>query len=351
MRLRPGLRVLPLTDTEVQIGLDPRWAVRLTGLSGTETALLEAVAVGTTERALRAEADRRGMPARRVDELLGALADARLLTPAPDRARPALRGAPAADARRWSLLLDDGDGAAMVAARRSRSVGVSGLGRTGLTAATTLATAGVGTVLLDDPTPVTPDDLGNGYRVGDLGTSRAEAAARALRDAAPEVRTAAAAPARPDVLVLVEEDAADPARAHVLMGADLTHLSVVVREADVQVGPLVRPGSGACLRCLDLHRRDADPAWTTVLAQLGGTRRRGLAEDGVLSTVAGALAAHEVLAHLDGRPARTRSATLEMALPDALPRVREWQPHAECGCRGPDARLPVARPLRATGSR
>ena len=37
MRLRAGLRVLRRTATEVQVGTDPRWAVRLPDLTPDET--------------------------------------------------------------------------------------------------------------------------------------------------------------------------------------------------------------------------------------------------------------------------------------------------------------------------
>ena len=43
MRLRTGLRVLRRTATEVQVGTDPRWAVRLPGLTPAEADLLQAV--------------------------------------------------------------------------------------------------------------------------------------------------------------------------------------------------------------------------------------------------------------------------------------------------------------------
>ena len=40
MRLRAGLRVLRRTATEVQVGTDPRWAVRLPDLTPAEADLL-----------------------------------------------------------------------------------------------------------------------------------------------------------------------------------------------------------------------------------------------------------------------------------------------------------------------
>ena len=43
MRLRAGLRVLRRTATEVQLGTDPRWAVRLTDLTPSEADVLQLI--------------------------------------------------------------------------------------------------------------------------------------------------------------------------------------------------------------------------------------------------------------------------------------------------------------------
>ncbi|WP_146900228.1 ThiF family adenylyltransferase [Cellulomonas aerilata] len=358
MRLRPGLRVLRRATDEVQIGTDPRWAVRLTGLTVPEVRALTALDGGGVlprmER-LTARVDEDGRPCDAVVDLLrqaGLVLDA-----APQRSAasvPPLPSGALADAAAWSLVLDDhdGGGGALVRARADRVVGFLGAGRLALTAATTLASAGVGTVLLDDPSPVTTRDLGaGGLSARDVGSPRAEAAARLLRDLVPEVRTSAAERTRPDVVVSVEHAVADAARARAMMAAEVVHLSVVVREGDVLVGPLVRPGSSPCLRCLDLHRTAADPAWPVVAAQLAASpRQRAVAEESVLAVVGGGLAAAAVLAQLDGRPPAVVAASLEIALPDVVPRLRRWPVHPDCGCTGLPA-AGVGRPAAGpTGS-
>jgi bacteriocin biosynthesis cyclodehydratase domain-containing protein len=140
-------------------------------------------------------------------------------------------------------------------------------------------------------------------------------------------------------VVLVEPDAADAAAAGPLVTADVPHLSVVVREGTVVVGPLVLPGRSACLCCLDLHRRDRDPAWPRILTQLLRARGQGglpAAEETASTQLGASLAALQVLAALDDngpdhRPAAV-SATLEVELPDGLLGRREWQVHPACGC-------------------
>lgn len=336
VRLRTGLRVLWRGQDEVQIGTDPRWAVRLTDLTPPEVDLLTALDDAVTAQDLTARARALGVPSERLDGLRVVLDQAQLTTRADGRRPTRLPPGAGPDAATWTRLLDDGDGPGLVAARGDRAVGLLGAGRLGLSTAVTLAAAGVGTVLVEDDLPVSPSDLGvGGYTARDLGRPRAAAAARVLRDVAPDVRTTAPQGTHPDVMVLVEHGAADAVRTRVLMSAGVVHLSVVVREADVLVGPLVRPGSSACLRCLDLHRTDADERWPAVVAQLASpASAHGAGEESVLAAIAGALAAGQVLAQLDGIAPRTLGAALEVALPDAVPRLREWPVHRRCGCTG-----------------
>lgn len=382
MRLRPHLRVLRRGAGELQVGTDPRWAVRLTGLADREAELLQHLeAVPELDRWV-AWAVGQGLDGARAQHLVGLLVDAQLVS-AGARRSPAVRAGAGAEVAAWTLLRPDGDGSATVDARSSAVVGVSGLGRLGLGVAVTLASAGVGTVLLDDDGVVRSSDVGpGGYRMGDVGSARLTVAPRVLRDVAPEVVCVVPAGRAPDLVVLVEHGAASPETAVRLVTAGLPHLSVVVREADALVGPLVVPvgapvhaardrpdprprtghavdpsgaraathgGTGtACLRCLDLHRGDVDPAWPLVAAQLvcrPPTSSGPAVEPAALAGLAAALAGAEALTHLDGGVPRTRGAAYELALPDLMPRLRHWAVHPDCGCTAlPGATVPdVAR--------
>lgn len=328
-RLRSGLRVLPRASDEVQVGTDPRWAVRLVGLSPAEVRLWSDVDDTTDlttlpERAAAAGVDGAGVTSTVVD-----LRGAGLTRAAPVRGRAA-QGPAAADVAGWDLVAGAGD--AVVAARARAVVGVVGLGPTGLAVARHLATAGVGGVLLDDDSPVRSRDVaGGGHRWADVGTSRAVAAARVLREDAPGVRTSG--DDEPDVVVVVEQDAADPARSVLLVTGRVPHVWVVLRTADAVVGPVVRPGTDPCLRCLDLHRTDVDPAWPTVLRALTAPGRRTAGEVGVLAGASAAVAAAQVLALLAGTTPALCGTTVELALPDLVARRRTWTHHPACGCR------------------
>ena len=48
------------------------------------------------------------------------------------------------------------------------------------------------------------------------------------------------------------------------------HLLLSLRDGVPVVGPLVRATGTPCLNCLDLHRRDRDPGWPELAAQLAG---------------------------------------------------------------------------------
>jgi hypothetical protein len=336
LRLRAGLRVLRRTATEVQIGTDPRWSVRLPDLTPAEADLLVTVDAGTELASLVVAAAACGLDPDRVRDIVAALTDAGLTH---DRApQQAPRGPTALDADIGSLLDADADGVGRVRARADRVVGVLGLGPTGLGIAVGLAAAGVGTVLVDDGRPVRSADVGLcGYRWADVGSVREQVTARLLRDVAPHLSTSSER--RPDLVVLVEDRAADPLRGAVLVSGSTAHLAVVVREADVVVGPLVVPGTGPCIRCLDLHRTDADPAWPTLCTQLREDPAVAR-ESGTVAAVSAGIAAAAVLAHLDRTaPGLPPGATFEVGHPDAVPRRRTWAVHPECGCTALPASL------------
>ena len=326
VRLRARLPVLWLGPTRVRFGTDPRWSVALHDLSPAATRALLEIPQGADERVLRAALRRQDVAAEEADAVVGHLRAAALLVAAPTPESP--------DAAAWALLAAGGDAA--IRTRSTARVRLTGLGRLGVGLATTLGAAGIGHLELDDEQPVGRVDICAGLTVRDIGTPRATALARALHDAAPGLRTPPPRSGPVDLVVLTEHWVADPIRHQPLMADGVPHLSIVLREASILVGPLVRPGRSPCLRCTDLHRAELDPSWPRVAAQLAVARSR-CPEETASAAVAGAFAAAEVLAFVDGRPGLLDGAVLEVRLPDLLPRVWHLDPHPECGCCG----LPV----------
>jgi hypothetical protein len=161
--------------------------------------------------------------------------------------------------------------------------------------------------------------------------------------------------AQAEAAVSVAAYAVEPQRHARWLRRDVPHLPVVFGDAGVSIGPFVRPGEGACLRCVDLHRTDADPAWPAMATQLHTRPAPG--ETAISSAAAAARGAAIVLAGIAGSGAtegaevraEVRAEVPEVRLvgPQVRPGVvwrleagavewvsRAWEPHPECGCLG-----------------
>ncbi len=135
----------------------------------------------------------------------------------------------------------------------------------------------------------------------------------------------------PALAVIVGHYALEPARHGRWLRGDVPHLPVVFSDSEVRVGPLVEPGVGPCLYCLELAHLDSDPAWAAIACQLltrtapTETRRLGIE---VAARVAGL-----VQDRLDtGRSSLTRT-SLVLDVTSRSIRRREHRPHERCGCR------------------
>jgi len=330
-RLRSATPVLDRGRGEVQLGTDPRWALRLTGLTDGEVEWLRELA---TRRHVSpvAAARRHGVTPGRCPEILGLLRAGGFLHPLGDGARgPAVAAVSdgAADIPALGALRPEPSGRATLARRAQARVAVVGLGRIGAAVGLQLATAGIGSLVLRDGTPVQIRDVGlGGYGQQDVGRAREEALAAAVARAAPRVRVRTDGEA--DVVVLVESQAPAPGRYARLLGEGLAHLLVTVREADVVVGPFFLPGVTPCARCADLHLTDDDAAWPLLAAQLRQAPEPP--QETSLAAVAAALATAQVLARVDGLRPATAGALVEVTLPQGLPVERRMGPHPRCGC-------------------
>jgi hypothetical protein len=306
--VRPALRagLLPLwrdRDT-IQIGVDPRRAVALTGVGA--AAAMIGLLDGSRDRAeLIAAAEQLGLPAELAERVLALLAAAGVLVdyPAavlrtlPPELRPLLLPELAAAA----LAGQHGDGGAQVLARRATvSVPVCGTGPLPRAIADVLTASGVAALV-------------------SLGVPEGDEAA--------------------SLMVLTSSQPSLSQAADRLRRAGITHLAASAGEAIGTVGPLVRPGVTACLRCVDMTRADRDPAWPLILAQLAGRQPEPAACDAALVAAVAAQAAAQALQFID-RPAATgpaEGATLELVQPGWQWRRRAWPPHPACICRASTA--------------
>lgn len=227
--------------------------------------------------------------------------------------------------------------AELLAARGHVSVAVQGDGRVGTHLAAILAAAGVGRVQVTGHGIVRlPQAQPGGLGPSDEGAVLSQAAANAVRRAAPEADTTPLPPdERPDLVVLACDEPLAADRRDALHARDCTHLLVRMTADHGVVGPLVIPGLTSCLRCADLHRLDRDPAWTALAVQLAVRRRHDPGSSVALATVIAGVAAQQALAFLDGDDPAVVDATLEVHAPDWRIRRRGWPVHPDCDCTGP----------------
>ena len=377
--LKRGLLPVWRDRDTLQIGIDSRRAVALTGMAGAGWVI--GLLDGSRDRAqvVQTAADQ-GIPAETTERVLALLATAgalddfpagtlRLLSP-PVRARLATELAAA------SLAHRDGDGGARTLARRlTAQVRIHGAGTVGNGIASLLASSGVGQVTNADrqrpeksqSTPDGPGTLRPGVTSagpdgsGEPPTGRARPAKPrpgtgrpgspqsstgrpgnprrgTRRPGTGELGMAPPRAALPDLAILVGRHLME-LRAS-LMRDRIAHLAVSADEAIGVVGPLVIPGRTACLRCLDLTRAERDPAWPLILAQLEGRECNPCACDAPLAAAVAAQAAAQVLAFIDRAVAAdpVANGTLELVLPGWQWRRRTWPRHPGCSCGSHAAR-------------
>lgn len=333
--LTPAIQRLWRDAETLQLGRSPGRAAVLTGIDPAARSVL-AMLDGSRDRvALTQAADAAGCPPARTAEVLSLLDGAGLLDDAADRRSVA--GSHRAERDRLApdlgslRLVHGADAVEVLRRRRAARVVVEGAGRVGAPVAALLDAAGVGAVQVVDDGLTRPEDCGvGGLRAAAVGRPRQEAAGE-LVTGATDQRVAAAAPrvALPDLVVLAPVAGAptpEPPRL-------LPHLLSEVRGEVGVVGPLVVPGTSACLRCLDLTRTDHDPGWPAIAVQLATNARAAAPCDGVLAVAVAAQTAAQALAFLDGTglPAAA-GGTLELAYPDWRWRRRSWQLHPDCDC-------------------
>jgi len=352
--VKTALRRLWRDPTTLQIGVHADRALVLSGVGGRAAELVAALDGTRDHDDLRATARELGLASGVADRLVDLLVEAAVVDDA--STDPAVlatlshveRDRLAPDLASISLVSGRPDGGVSALQRRREAlVRVVGGGRVGATVASLLAAAGVGHVVVDDPEICRAHDCAPaGAAIGDTGASRAGAAHAAMHRVSGSIRTGAPEPGkRFDLVVLAPAGAWAPHAHENLLRTGTPHLLVTVRETTGAVGPFVVPGITACLRCLDLHRTDRDPAWPMIAAQLATDPRRSTSAcDVTLATLVASVAALQALAWLDdGGAARspvalpTHDGTLEITLPDWRIRRRPWAKHPACGCHWPQS--------------
>lgn len=137
----------------------------------------------------------------------------------------------------------------------------------------------------------------------------------------------------PDVAVVIADYVVPPELHGFWLRRDVPHLAAVFSDTGAHVGPVVEPGTGPCLVCIELHRRRDDPEWASIATQLL-SRKAPRASAVLLSEIVGRVG-RMVLHRLDDTtttPASGPHASLRIDAATGEITTREWTRHADCSC-------------------
>jgi len=141
----------------------------------------------------------------------------------------------------------------------------------------------------------------------------------------------------PDLAVIVAGWVIAPEDHGSWLRRDIPHLPVVVADGGVMIGPLVEPGAGPCLYCVQLTRTDDDPAWPAIATQLWSRPAPVMTRLAVTEAVA--FAARRVIERVraagvvDSTGSTTEgSASWHLAGDSGAVSSRVWTRHAACRC-------------------
>jgi hypothetical protein len=142
---------------------------------------------------------------------------------------------------------------------------------------------------------------------------------------------AAAAGEVVSLAVLIGHYALVPGRHAFWLRRDIPHLPVVFSDTEVRIGPLVTPGCGPCLYCLELTHTDADTTWPRIASQLQG--KLAPTETARLSIdIAGRTAVY-VQSFLDGEPSLLLAHSLAVNGHSGALTLRAHRSHGSCACQ------------------
>lgn len=212
---------------------------------------------------------------------------------------------------------------APIKTRKQALVGISGLGPLGITLSRKLVACGITSLILRDQATVKTRDLCV-YKDEYLGAVRQDVAPLVLGVNQQLPNKAVT------IEVAISSYLTNPAWAKACINSGVAHLPIIKRETEIEVGPLFIPGRTCCLHCQHLAKRDADPEWPRIAAQLACAAP--VMADTSLAEYASAFAVREILNYLSGLPLSLTGASWVFNLADPLPQLRQWQPHPQCGC-------------------
>lgn len=139
-------------------------------------------------------------------------------------------------------------------------------------------------------------------------------------------------PSPRDIAVLIDHFVIDPTSRGYWLRRDIPHLPIVIGDSTVRIGPVIEPGRGPCLWCIDRELTDQDSAWPAIVSQLWG--RRSAADHGIVATETASIAARQILQRRDGPSASPRLTSTSTSIDTETGAISktQWATHPECGC-------------------
>ena len=239
-------------------------------------------------------------------------------------------------------LLNSADGATVLMERKFRTVHVDDLSAPGLALTLGLASAGVGRVVTHDQSLVGDKDLGpSAYPTQLLGKTKVEAV-RALLASSPNQmgvvpghKLTARNLEAIDCAAIIAHEAIEPRRYVQWLNRDVPHLALSFEVDHASVSPLIVPGRGPCLFCLEQARVNQDPSWPVLASQLVTTKER--LDDSSSRLFCAGVAIQKILAQLDfvGEFRQTDKELVGYRLNLSSGTISEfrWPEHEACSCK------------------
>jgi hypothetical protein len=342
LKINPNQTPLWRDLKSLQIGAGQNKVI-FNSLSPAQERLIAALYRGIADKQLPNILNDLGLPDRDGERFVNALGPLLLETTAPAVAplsEDFIAGAFAEIIR--ASLIRSADGATVLLERGLRTVHIDDLSGAGLMLTLGLAAAGVGRVVTHDQSKVETRDLGpNAYPSQLLGKPKIEAVRALLASSPNPMKMVAGHKLTPrnlesiDCAALIAQQAIEPRRYVQWLNRDVPHLALTFDSDHASVSPLIVPGRGPCLFCLEQARIEADPAWPVVLSQLVTNTNR--LDDAASRLFCSGLAVQKILTHLDdcGGFQQTKQELVGYQLDHSTGSVTEftWGEHSACSCR------------------
>ncbi len=140
--------------------------------------------------------------------------------------------------------------------------------------------------------------------------------------------------ANPDLAILTDDPFRDPASTDSFMNRQIPHLFVDVLASHAVVGPLVLPGISACLNCIEQKFLMSDQAWPSMREILGP--KTHIEIDNLLMTLSASFAANIIVGLITSKNFE-RSALINsqwrFSLPGPSLEVVRFEPDPTCHCQ------------------